>query len=238
MKKIAFVLAGITIILSSCEVREDLKASRVPPNLKSNSPVAFGEELRITTANYNEDHFYEMTFPWGYTTEANQMTYPQARFSNEGLYVVTSYDDQGLIGSDSVIVDIIAAAVPCTPAIDKLTSPTGGVAMDFYFVSSRSEGDDQRRVYANSSNGDFDIIFNLTSDPDKESTFISKQQSGFNTADEVSVSMNLGGSLYWGTPGQYVHVQVENGKTYITLCDFEMSRGTTDFLISTRLELD
>ena len=82
------------------------------------------------------------------------------------------------------------------------------------------------------------MVFGHPNDPSKESTYICRQQSSFNTADEVSVSMNLGGTLYWGTPGQLVHVEVENGKTYFTLCDFEMSRGTTDFLISTRLELD
>lgn len=226
------------LVMVSCERREKNTVKRVTPILTSNSPVHFGKELRVSTLNYTEQHYYEMLLPSGGTSEVASFTMTEARFSREGLYVVSSFDEEGFIGSDSVIVDIIPAAVPCNPSVNKLTSPTIGVSMDFTFVGSRSEGGDQRRVYANSSSGDFDLVFGHPNDPDKESTYISKQQSSFNTADEVSVSMNLGGTLYWGTPEQFVHVKVESGKTYFILCDFEMISGSTKFLINTRLELD
>ncbi len=237
MKRWAVVFVCLMAI-TSCEIKENNSVRRIAPDVRSNSPVAFGEELKVFTLNSTEEHYYEMTFPDGRSGSLSDYTSAEARFSEEGLYIVSSYDDEGFIGKDSVFVDILPEPVSCTPDINKLTSPTAGVGMSFTFVGSRSEGGDQRRVYANSSSGDFDMVFGHPEDPAKESTYICRQQSSFNTADEVSVSMNLGGTLYGGTPGQYVNVSVENDKTYFTLCDFEMSRGNTKFIISTRLELD
>ena len=143
MKRLICIISCL-LVMVSCERREENRVRRVAPILTTNSPVQFGQELKVTTLNYQEEHYYEMLFPSGGTSELASFTMAEALFSREGLYVVSSFDEDGFIGSDSVTVDIIPATIPCSPTVNKLTSPTGGVGMDFSFVGSRKEGSDQR----------------------------------------------------------------------------------------------
>lgn len=234
MKRLALPSILCTLILSSCLGE---KESKFDFNLilETNSPVNFDESLSVAVQETFSDYTYDMIPPNGWSGYDTYYDKDNARFSDKGWYVVHAYGPEGRTVSDSVYVDVIPAQVPCSPSVDQLRSSSLGLDMNFTYVNGRVNFTDFYEVTANSSNGDFYVEFGHEFRPEGDRTYVSQGQTSFLTSDEVSVGMTRG--VWWtGGKGQYVHVTEENGKTYVTLCDFEMNSSAGSVTIDARLE--
>ncbi|WP_417592475.1 hypothetical protein [Owenweeksia hongkongensis] len=233
MKKLIIFLFTI-ISLSSCiKNRNDEPRFR----LRSNSPVKFNEKLKVYVDS-DDDFYYTIIHP---DTRDYEDVYEtsEARGSDGGKYLAYTYDNDGNLREDSILVKVSPMSVPCSNPVNKLTSDAFNFEMDFYSVRG-SYGWSSYKASAISSQGDFYLTFggyNYT--PTQSRTYITDQESGFNTSDEVSLRINKNGLIYYGVPGELVHMEIDSvDNKAITLCDYKVTTGTSNnpTLINVRLE--
>ncbi len=232
------ILLFLTLfITASCE-RAHNRSRKIIPVLKSNSPVNYGDTIRVFVANeVVERQRYIITAPPGQSgIYGTTLIEDNARSKNEGLYYVTASLDGGeIVGRDSVIVEVIPAPIPCQPDINTAKSSSLGINMTFTTVESKIERKDWRKITASSPEGYISFLFKGKTDPDKDRTYVTTFENGVNGSDAVYVKLwQKGSSGLSGASDQLLHVTKENGKIYFTLCDFQM--GSTR--INARVELN
>lgn len=229
-----FPIIILLLTLSSCIEKKTAEPKLI---LKSNSPVQFGKKLKVYIDS-DDDFYYTIIHPDGREYE---QTYEaqEARGSDGGKYVAYVYNNDGNLRQDSILVDVNPAPVPCANPVNKLTSNSFNFEMDFYNVGG-GRGWSSYEVNGTSMQGDFQLTFGgQTYTPTESRTYITETASTFNTSDEVSLKINNGGLLFYGTPGQLVHMEIDSlGNKAITLCDYEVTTGSSNnpTIINVRLE--
>lgn len=203
--------------------------------LRGDTLVKHGEPLSVYVEKTFRDYYYEFFVP-GISNGFSGSTYTveKASLADEGWYKVHAYND-GLVAADSLYVSIRPDSIPCTHTVNQLTSNTS-MSLNFYGVGGRNFSDDYI-VDANAVGGDLSLTFSKMNKQPIAGTYKCVAQSSFAQYGEVSMYINYG-AIMSGVPGQSVHVSTENGKTYITLCDFVVRSGTFgEISINTKLEL-
>ncbi|AEV32841.1 hypothetical protein Oweho_1862 [Owenweeksia hongkongensis DSM 17368] len=229
---IRFIL--LVIIISACTKDND---SRVRFKLRSNSPVQFGSSLRVfVTSENDDDRQYVISHPANREYDGSYET-DSSRGSDNGWYFTSTYDGDGNLITDSTHVTIVPAAVPCKHPVDTLTSAFSNDDLYFYSVNGGMKGTGSYKIDAYGQHSELTMDFGQKSVPTESRTYISKESSVNNTVDEVSILLRWNVISFTGVPNQLAHLEMDSTRSTLTLCDFEMTSGTTKILVNTTLEL-
>lgn len=232
MKKLLTLLLP-AFILSSC--LPEKKTTRPRLKLESNSPVKFEEKLRVFIDS-DDDYSYTIIHPDGRQYNDFYET-DKAVGSDAGKYIALVYNDDGRLFKDSIKVEITPKIIPCNHEVNRLTTEFLNVNLNFYSVYGATSVGDEYEVKGHSHDGDLTIRFGHPERPLNSRTYISKLTSGFNTTDELSVSVNWQGQVMYGMPDQYVHVEADSTSLLVTLCNFQMNGPTISATANARIEV-
>lgn len=186
----------------------------------TNAPVHFNERLVVKPSEYFSDYIYTMTYTKSKPYSLNHVDIENARYSDEGWYVITAQRDD-FMRMDSVYVDVIPSIIPCTPDLN-LVESTNGVTRMVVKAIEKINNYGRYIIKAEAPNGLVKLIFTLNEAPDTAATFITS--SSPYSSDEVEIEIqvyNPSSRYYESESEQLVHLSYENGKRVITFCNLK-----------------
>jgi hypothetical protein len=190
--------------------------------LVGDTAVKNNEKLSIGVKETFDGYYYELFVPM-FSTPFSGHSYSEdfATVRNQGWYKVRASRD-GRYEEDSLYVHVIPDSVPCDVETNRIIS-NSSINYTFGQINGSPYFDDYR-VEGYNFQADLYILFANINEKPKPGTYISEPCHELDTEGYACVRINVGFSVY-GKSGQKIHVFEENGKTYISLCDFELDGG-------------
>ncbi len=238
MNKNLLSLLVMILVFTSCE--DFRKKNRPDYRLKlvTNAPVAINERLTVHVENVLADNTYQLTLPNGQVYPYSSIEINNVTLEHGGWYKVKATAADYTSTQDSVYVKILPAAIPCSPAVNKLTCPLK-FNMTFNEVVQGQSGSSYF-VRGKSTFGNFTVWFDHPEKPVSAATYLSSYNisTPYRGRAMAYVTSTYGGQSYdyFIESGQQIHVSEENGTFFITLCELALVGGQNGELVTTRIE--
>ncbi len=233
-----FLFSFFTVCFFSCKKNNTNNCSAPLKLSASNISPTIGDMFTISADKESDNDLYFWSGP-GYseTTNSNQVTINDSKYSNRGWYYCTKSNTEcNTTIQDSIFIDVKLSqeAPPCDvtnnffsssnlvyditlTSVTKHMDPTFN-AMGVY--GRDANGYPSLRVLFNSYNGNVEPV---------DGVYITTDTPIFDVTDEynvVSVSFLFSNDFFHCHPGQKVYVSHVNGKIQVTFCDMVFSDGT------------